>query len=145
MSGLGSSFDALKQAYGPPVHERLESDLHAHSCDFADGRATLTATFLLGRVSHLGVYFEQRPAAAVSSLLEEYSGMSGWQRVPNTDPRFAQHFSAFNPEGERNQLHLASGGVALVQHRVPFGELVLWIEEHAYPELLREYRRRRRS
>ena len=145
MPGLGSSLDDLKHAYGAAIRERVESDLYAHSYDFADGQALVTATLLVGRASHLGVFFEEPPAAAVPWLLERYSRTGGWQRAPNTDPRFARHYTPFDPNRQGNQLYVSSSGVALVQRDVGFGKLVLWIEEDAYPELLRERRRARRS
>jgi hypothetical protein len=73
-------------------------------------------------------------------LLERYSGVSGWKKMPLSDPAFAKHFPLFSAKDSRNSFLVAASLMALAQRDVGFGKLVLWIQTNDYPELLASYR-----
>jgi len=138
-AGIGSSVDELRGLYGQEVEiDTYRPDLYAPSYVFQKDGAEISATILSGRAVKIDVFFAKCPPQEVGVLLEQYSGDRGWRSVETSDPGFERQFPAFDPK--RANYFVVTGLAAMVQEEVGLGELVLWIQQDSYPDLLQDYR-----
>lgn len=140
LAGINEPLDALKRKFGDARANTYRPDLYPTSFDFRQGSIKISVTPFAKVAKKIDVFFEDAPADSVETLLERYSGCSGWNQIPTSDPAFAKHFSSFSTEAG-NSFYSCDGVLALVQRDVGFGKLVLWIQTRDYPELLATYRK----
>jgi hypothetical protein len=140
LPGIDDSLDSLKRKYGVSEANTYRPDLYPTSYVFKEENVTITITPFAQIAKKVDVFFDAAPPESVETLLERYSGVSGWEKRPLSDPTFTKHFPLFSTKDSRNSFLVAGSVMALAQRDVGSGKLVLWIQTNDYPDLLTGYR-----
>jgi hypothetical protein len=143
LAGIRESLDDHKKMFGDVSEvSRYRPDLFPTSYIFKKAGVTITVTPLPEVVTKIDVFFESVPSESIETLLDRYSGVSGWTMRPSSDPLFMTQFPLFSTTDKRNSLYVAKDVTALVQRDVGSGKLVLWIQAIDYLDLLRDYQKK---
>jgi hypothetical protein len=146
IASVGASLDSAKKTYGPVVEvSTYRPDLYPTSYVFRSGDAKIEVTPLPSVISRIDVFFAKSPRETPETLLERYSGRTGWKSRPLSDPEFAREFPLFSTTAPGNLFFVADGIFALVQRDVGDHRLVLAIQAADYLNHLGEYRKKKKN
>lgn len=146
IAGVGDSLDSAKKKYGAVVEvSTYRPDLYPTSYIFQTTAAKIEVTPLPSAISRLDVFFSSSQSESIETLLERYSGRSGWTSRPLTDPEFAREFPLFSTTTPKNRFFVADGVFALVQSDVGDHKLVIAIQSADYLTQLHDYRKKKKG
>ena len=146
VASIDGSLESAKKKYGAVVEvSTYRPDLYPTSYAFRSGDAKIDITPLPSTISRVDVFFDRQPSKSHETLLELYSGRSGWKSRPLSDPEFAREFSASSTTDSRNLFFVSEGVFALVQRDVGDHKLVLAIQSRDYLRHLDEYRKKKKK
>ena len=146
IAGIGDSLESAKKKYGAVVEtSTYRPDLYPTSYIFQAASAKIEVTPLPSAISRLDVFFASSPSEPVETLLERYSGRSGWKSRPLADAEFVREFPLFSTTTPKNRFFVADGVFALVQSDVGDHKLVIAIQSADYLGQLHEYRKKKKG
>jgi hypothetical protein len=142
-TGIGGSLEQYQSIFGAVVGvDEYRPDLYPTSYDLKHGYASIKVTPLPDVIACIEVCYSVAPTEPIEDILALYSGITGWQPRPLSDPHFRENYPAFSTKADGNLFFTAPGAFALAQRHVGVGELALWIQAEGFLDRIEKHRER---
>jgi hypothetical protein len=137
-AAIGASLDSVKGKYGGMAEIRGDPPSYA----FRTGDAVVEIVLTPATISRINVFYAKSPADALETLLERFSGRSGWKRRPIDDVEFEQ-FPRYGVSTD--QFYSAGEVYALVRREFGSSKLMLLIQTPDFLRYSAEVREKRKN